>query len=663
LNAGVIVAAAAAAVAPSTAVTPYPAAFFAAKQPNTALEMVKLLPGFTFDAGDQVRGFAGSAGNVLIDGARPASKDDPLDEILKRIPATSVLRIDVIRGGAPGIDMHGKTVLANIIRRQGAGQSLIVSASETAVEDGRVFWGVRIEGSKTAGPTSWEGSLLAARGYDDGAADGTRVQVTPTGTLLENARETSAGAAYNWKATGAVETPVLGGKLRLNASLFVNPYDYTQGDEGAEPPTVDFEKDHDKQSTAEAGLRYDHALGGKASLETFVLQQFGERRYTANYTAPGDIEHFRLAKETSESIVRTTVNLQMSPALSLETGAEGDFNWLLAHTTYIVNGAPTAVPAANVRVTEPRGEVFGLATWKATKTITVLGGLRLEASRIGSTGDVVSSRVFVFPKPRLVVTWSPDDADQIRLRIEREVGQLNFDDFTAGSAPISQGVHAGNPNLTPQQDWVVEAAYDRRFWGGAQITATLRHYEITDVIDRAPILDPAGDYDAPGNIGSGTKDEAVLSLTLPTDRLGVKNGILTGQGTIRQSRVIDPTTLQPRSISGLHPSDWEAHFTQGLPRWRSKWGLDVFGQWSETYYRFNEIDTDKLKTYAVLFGEYQLRPDLTFRLEIDNVGARAFRHVRVIYDGLRSSFPLAYTDIRDLRGGRAYYFRVRKTFG
>ena len=126
---------------------------------------------------------------------------------------------------------------------------------------------------------------------------------------------------------------------------------------------------------------------------------------------------------------------------------------------------------------------------------------------------------------------------------------------------------------------------------------------------------------------------------------------------------LDPTIPRPRSISGLHPSDWEAHFTQGLPRWKSKWGLDVFGQWRETYYRFNEIDTDKLKTYAVLYGEYHPRPDLTLRLEVDNVGARAFRHVRVIYDDLRNSSPLAYTDIRDLHGGRAYYLRVRKSFG
>jgi hypothetical protein len=54
-------------------VTPYPAAFFNAYAPNTALDMINRLPGFQFDrgAGNDVRGLAGSAGNVLIDGAAP----------------------------------------------------------------------------------------------------------------------------------------------------------------------------------------------------------------------------------------------------------------------------------------------------------------------------------------------------------------------------------------------------------------------------------------------------------------------------------------------------------------------------------------------------------------------------------------------------------------
>jgi hypothetical protein len=664
MSAVVILAAVASAAAPSAAITPYPAAFFAPRQPNTALDMVELLPGFTFDSGGQVRGFGGAAGNVLIDGSRPASKDDGLEEVLKRIPVSAVVRIDVIRGGAPGIDMQGKMVIANIVRRRDAGTQLIVSASTTIFQDGRLGWGTRTEASRTAGPTSWEGSILAAKGFDDSAANGPRVQVAPGGALLENARETSVGAYYEWKATGAVETPVLGGKLRLNASVAVNPFDYTQADAQDRPARLALEHDHTGQHTAELGLRYDHSLGGSARMETFLLQQLGESRYAASFSAPTDVEFFRLAKETSESIARTTVNLQVSPTLALETGAEGDFNWLLDHTRYIVNGEPTAVPAANVRVTELRAEAFGTATWKPVASVTLEGGLRLEASRIASTGDVINGRSFLFPKPRAVVTWSPDAADQFRVRVEREVGQLDFDDFAAGAASLTNGaVHAGNPNLTPQQAWVVEAAYDRRFWGGGDATITLRHFGLTDVIDRAPILDPSGAYDAPGNIGSGAKDEAAFTLTLPTDRFGLKAGVLSATTTLRRSRVIDPTTGLPRSISGLHPHDAQLHFTQGLPKLKATWGFDIYDQRRETYYRFNEVDTDKLKTFVSVFGEYKPRSDLAIRFEVENVGARALRHVREIYDGPRGTMPLAYTDIRDLHGGRSFYLRLRKTFG
>ena len=90
LASAVLLHAAHAAAAAPAAVTVYPPAFFAAAQPNTAFDMVLLLPGFSLDRGDAVRGFGGAAGNVLIDGARPASKTDSLDEVLKRIPAKSV---------------------------------------------------------------------------------------------------------------------------------------------------------------------------------------------------------------------------------------------------------------------------------------------------------------------------------------------------------------------------------------------------------------------------------------------------------------------------------------------------------------------------------------------------------------------------------------------
>jgi hypothetical protein len=66
----------------SEGIISYTPADFAAARPNTALDMINRMPGFSFDGGDNVRGFAGAAGNVLIDGARPTSKTDGLGDTL-----------------------------------------------------------------------------------------------------------------------------------------------------------------------------------------------------------------------------------------------------------------------------------------------------------------------------------------------------------------------------------------------------------------------------------------------------------------------------------------------------------------------------------------------------------------------------------------------------
>src|SRR5438270_121548 len=122
--------AAAPAPAAQQGVTSYGPEFFAATRPANANEMVERLPGFTLDTGSGVRGYEGAAGNVLIDGQRPATKTDNLEEVLKRIPFSTVARIDVIRGGAPGIDMQGKTVIANIVRKAGGGAHGLIAYAD-----------------------------------------------------------------------------------------------------------------------------------------------------------------------------------------------------------------------------------------------------------------------------------------------------------------------------------------------------------------------------------------------------------------------------------------------------------------------------------------------------------------------------------------------------
>src|SRR4051812_16263432 len=198
-------------------VTSYPQAFFAAQNPNSALEMVGRLPGFSLDTGSSVRGYEGAAGNVLIDGQRPSSKSDNLDTILSRIPAGKVERIDVIRGGAPGIDMQGKTVIANVVLKKGGAVRGLLAVSDYNIGDGRVFGGLRAEASGTLpGDRTWEVALRGGGGPDDGIGPGVSSVRFANGDPTRQIRIDAHGDDLNGAATGAFETPVLGGRLRVN---------------------------------------------------------------------------------------------------------------------------------------------------------------------------------------------------------------------------------------------------------------------------------------------------------------------------------------------------------------------------------------------------------------------------------------------------------------
>jgi len=667
-----VLAQAAAAVAPplavaappaSSGVTSYPPSFFADAHPNTALDMVQHLPGFSLDTGSGVRGYEGAAGNVLIDGQRPSSKSDDLGSILSRMLATHVARIDVIRGGAPGIDMQGKTVIANVITKKEGGVRGIFHYADQHDSDGRRLGTLRIEGSGQLGQRSWEGGLTISGFIDDGFGDGERRIDNGDGTLRLLGHIHSQGWGTQTVATGATEAPLWGGRLRLNGRVLGQTYDSDELDTTQVPDNHN-EHDHqdDNKLQSEVGARYSHPLGGRASVEIVALRQDRREKYADTFLTPSDAQLFKQDTTTSESILRGVVKFQQRPSLSWEAGVEGAYNALENHIRFSDNGAFQQLPAADVMVDEKRGEAFGKATWRPLSTVTIEGAVREEGSQIESSGDVNLSKTLYYTKPRVLVTWAPSPDTQVRMRYEREVGQLDFGAFVASTTLNAGVVTAGNPNLVPAQDWASEIAVEQHFWGGGGVTLTARHLQISDVIDRAPIFLPDGTaFDAPANIGDGTEDDFIADLTLPLDKLGLKGAQVRGQFTRRYSKVTDPTTHLSRPISGQHPTDWDFHYSQ--PVGRVIYGVDIFGSWQQRAYRFNQIQIDKLQSYVTPFWEFKPNPKLSFRIEIDNATARPFKHVYENWNGPRSTAALATVEQRTYKPGRIFYFRLRKTFG
>ncbi|HEY0647329.1 TonB-dependent receptor plug domain-containing protein [Phenylobacterium sp.] len=677
-----VLAQAAAATAPEAVaqqgIIGYPAAFFQGQQVANAAEMLERVPGFNLDTGNSVRGFEGAAGNVVIDGQRPTSKTDNLEEILRRIPVSQVERIEVIRGGAPGVDMQGKTVIANVIRKSGGGFRGMVAVANNHLWDGRNMPGVRLELSGGDGVRTWEFLARQGAGNDDGGEFGPRVRFTPDGVILRRGDHKSEADGVQQVISGAYAQPLLGGRISVNGRAFWDNWkneDTTRYTFPADRGTDNVVSPYDDFKT-EVGVRYNRDYGLKTKLELVGLRTDQDYHAFDLFRAGGgDTSEFRNEREMSETIGRAVLKHQRSATLSFEGGLEGALNKLDSHSEAFENGVEQRVPAADVTVEETRGEAFVKATWRPATAWTVDGGVRYEASKISSDGDVMLEKTLRFLKPRLAASWDVGPSTQIRGRVERVVGQLNFDDFVSGTdLTAGTGVSAGNPDLNPEQAWVVEAAIEQRFWKSGAITLAYRHSELKDAVDRGPVrvttVDPVTGqtvtnvFDQPTNIGDGTKDELIANVNLPLERLGLKGGLLRGELNKRWSDVTDPTTLSKRPISRLRPLEWNVSFSQDLPQWGTSFGFDLYSGWSQISYRFNYISEVKLQNaYLTTWVEKRLDPGVVVRIELGNWTERGIRIATRQYDGPRDTGRLLYTDDRDLTPGRSLFIRVRKTFG
>ena len=103
----------------------YEAEFFSQFSPRTAFDMIRQVPGFTLQEVDlEKRGYAAAAGNVLIDGEYPSNKSQTLEDILQRIPANQVVRIEVWRSDSGELGSNRSSTLANIVRSRSAGSGV-----------------------------------------------------------------------------------------------------------------------------------------------------------------------------------------------------------------------------------------------------------------------------------------------------------------------------------------------------------------------------------------------------------------------------------------------------------------------------------------------------------------------------------------------------------
>ena len=647
----------------SSGVLTYQPAFFADARPNTAMDMIGRLPGFEFNDGNSARGFAGTAGNVLIDGQRPTSKSDDLQSILQRIPASQVDHIDLIRGGAPGIDMQGQTVIANVVRKTADSTQIIADIQDNFWPDGHTVPNGSVEFTNHSGGSTYELTLSRRGGFDDSVGDGWyHVDDLTTGTVTKYDAHTT-GSGTGGGITAAATIPLFDGQFKANIALQDQPFRsenlYIMP---TDPAANNIIHDIEPSETGELGLHWNGNVG-ETQLEVLALQRLGTAADTNTLVSPGDDEFFHSDNHTGESIARVTLRYPLFDNVTLEGGGEAAYNYLTGNSQYTVNGSAVALPSANAMVNERRGEAFLQGTWKISNEWMLEAGARAEYSTIAESRAVDLSRSFFYPKPRAVLTWTPDAADQVRFRFERVVGQLDFNNFIATSSLAQSGVTAGNPNLKPDQHTQYEISYEHHFWDKGAIVATLMHEQIEDVIDYVPEVGSTGVFDAPGNIGSGQHTQLDVEVTLPLDKLGIPNGLLSGSNILQWAQVRDPVTNELRTISSERPQNITWSITQDLPQLKSTWSFFWYNAWDEYYYRIeSEEKRHVTPPYFGVYWEYKPTPDWSLHVELDNADPFVFDTKFWNYPAPRNvSLPDQIQELHTQSQPRLF-IDIRKTF-
>lgn len=635
--------------------------FFAPKAPVTAFDMVALLPGFSLEEGEQVRGYAGSGGNVLIDARRPSSKIDLLADLLKRIPADRVARIELIRGGAAGVDMQGHTVLANVVLKARSAGQLAATAAALLYGDGHTGKSLQLDWSRRAGERAAEGSLLLARKQNPQSGRGRRTLVDADGALESDAAAQVTEPSELVEARGAYEQPALGGLVRLKGAFTYFTDRLEEEDHvlaGLEGRHDDFRTSVFRTRQGEVSVDYSRPVSSGAKLEVVAIQTLERAEDVGDAFQEGVVDNTRVAVWQGESIARAAVDYVRSPALSLRGGGEYDFNFLDGIESLKIAGAAISVPSADVHVTEARAEAFGTATWKPGPHLAIEAGVRVETSRLVVTGDAHNATSFLFPKPRLLVTWSPAGEDQFRLRLERSVSQLDFADFVTVSTFDTHVTTAGNPTLEPERDWIAEAAFEHHFWSSGVAQLKVSHAWLDRVIDDTPFEG----FSSRGNIGSGRRETVTADVTLPLARVGVAGGQLKASGVWKFSRVTDPTTGERRQISLDQPFSGSVSLTNEMPRLKSSWRIDVTGGYRYPTFLIDEVQRRRFETQVDAMWEWKPGGALVIQAQVQNLTSARRLRERRIFDPLRTLGPAPQLETLAFRNRPRLMLSVRRSF-
>ena len=329
---------------------------------------------------------------------------------------------------------------------------------------------------------------------------------------------------------------------------------------------------------------------------------------------------------------------------------------------------PIPLLIADATVKEKRGEVYVSVGRNLSPALRIDGGVNYETSNLKVRGDATADRTLKFLKPNLTVDWKPGGGWHTQASVRRTVAQLDFYDFISAANLSTNQVNGGNENLQPQRSWEFRLTAEHPLFGDGLVKLETGHDLVSMLQDRILICDPAhpddADYcsDAPGNLGTGKRYFAALTVDAPLDRLwtGLRAKFT---GTYQRTRVEDPIDHKMRRWSNFYP-DWQWQLDLRRDRGAFSYGLSLFDNQRWTTYRTDGFDTNfNGGVFGTAFVEYRPLPRTSITLDVDNALNTSGNLDRLIFFPNREDPKSVTREFRARNNHLAFQLTLKQSFG
>lgn len=566
-------------------------AYFEQFAPQNAFDMVRRVPGFQLRGGNNARGLGQGGANVLLNGQPITGKGgDPFDQIA-RVPAANVVKIEILDGTS--LDVPGLT-----------GQVVNVLTKSTAGISGSWEWNPEWRNRQEPNLLRGFVKVSGETGSLSYAAE-LRNRAFRNGDYGPETRRNADGSIYEIRSyKGRYNGDNAGGSVNLtwkpdsehtgNLNLEYNQFNFVRNSSYIRDAITDrgingserFNFGEDEWNGKIDGDFEFPFLDGKLKLIGYYRQEGSPTLarffdYDVNDNLLVQTEFHQDADE-GEAIAKTEYSWSPSDGRDWQISLEGAFNFLDIQNQFFDVLNPDNSSELNLlEIDENRAEGFLTHTRKLNDKWSVQASIGAEYSELTAGGQ---TRTFTRPKGFVSTTYTRDETFNITAKLERQVGQLNFFDFSSSvSLQEDVGDRGTNLNLVPEQSWWGEIKLNKTFKDGHAIDIEAHGRTVSDIVDSIPLdideLDGNGNIintiytTGIGNIGSGEQGGIHVNTTIKGKPFGFEGVEIRAGVAWHASSVNDPITGEKRQFSGQRQFNGEISFRHDIPKTDWAWGF------------------------------------------------------------------------------------------